>query len=72
MAANTRPHLKKQYHGHLEKVREFVDSVVDFDELISPNSLYLYFLGPELSTHMLKPLETNKKSKLTSPCVFSL
>lgn len=72
MAANAWPHLKKWYCGCLEKVEEFVDSVADFDELISPNSFYLHFLGPRLSTHMLKPLERNRKSKLTPPCVFSL
>ncbi|XP_065628044.1 uncharacterized protein LOC136066917 isoform X2 [Quercus suber] len=65
LLADTQPHLKKRYHGCLEKVREFVDSVADFDELISPNSLYLYFLGPELFTHILKPLETNKKKMAT-------
>jgi len=66
MAVNTRPHLKKRYHGCLEKVREFVNSVAYFNEPISPNSLCLHFLGPESSTHVLKRLETNKKSKLTS------
>ena len=40
--------FEKRFRGCLKKVREFVDSVADFDELISPNSLYLYFLGPEL------------------------
>ena len=55
-----------------KKVREFVDSVADFNELISPNSLYLHFLGHELSIQVLKRLETNKKSKSISPCVFFL
>ena len=54
--------MKKRFRGCLKKVREFVDSVADFDELISPNSLYLYFLGLELfythvETFRDKPLE---------------
>ncbi|KAK9986663.1 hypothetical protein SO802_031614 [Lithocarpus litseifolius] len=65
MAFNTRPLLKKRYRGHLEKVREFVDSVAYFDELIFPNPLCLHFLGPESSTHVLKRLETNRKKMAT-------
>ena len=66
MVVNTQIHLKKWYRGRLEKVREFVNSIAYFDELISPSSLCLHFLGHEPSTHVLKCLETNKKSKLTS------
>lgn len=60
LAATTQPHLKKLYRERLKKVREFVDSVANFNELISPNSLYLHFLGHELSIQVLKHLERNK------------
>ena len=47
----------------MEKVREYLETVKDFDELVSPQSLFLHFLGPELSTKVRKDLEVVKKSK---------
>lgn len=34
--ASTCPHLKRRYHARVEKVREYLEMVKDFDELISP------------------------------------
>ena len=42
--------LKKRYQRHAEKVKEYLESVKDFDELVSPQSLFLHFLGPKPST----------------------
>ena len=56
------PHLKKRYHGHVEKVKEYLETVKDFDELVSPQSLFLHFLGPEPSSKVQKNLEVVKKS----------
>ena len=44
------PRLKKRYQRRAKKVKEYLESVRDFDELVSPQSLFLYFLGLELST----------------------
>ena len=35
-AASVRPLLKKQYHNRLERVRGYLETLTDFDELISP------------------------------------
>jgi len=47
----------------VEKVREYLETIKDFDELISPQSLFLHFLGPEPPTKVWKDLEVVKKSK---------
>ena len=57
-----RPRLKKRYQRCVEKVKEYLEFVKDFDELISPQSLFLHFLGPEPSTKVQKNLEVVKKS----------
>ena len=44
------PCLKKRYQRRAEKVKEYLESVKEFDELVSPQSLFLHFLGPEPST----------------------
>ena len=62
------PRLKKRYQRHVEKAKEYLESVKDFDELISPQSLFLHFLGPELSTQAQKNLEVVRKS--TCFCLF--
>ena len=58
-----RPHLKKRYQRRAERVKEYLESIKDFDELVSPQSLFLHFLGSEPSTKVRKNLEIVKKSK---------
>ena len=62
LLVKTRLHLKSRYKDHLKRVLEYVDEVKDFDELISPDSLSLHFLGPEPSGGVLQCLEMNKRS----------
>ena len=38
-----RPCLKKSYQCRAEKVKEYLESVKDFDELVSSQSLFLHF-----------------------------
>ena len=57
-----RPRLKKRYQRRAERVKEYLESIKDFDELISPQSLFLHFLGSEPSTKVRKNLEIVKKS----------
>ena len=71
-AASIRPRLKKRYHTHVERVRDYLESVKDFDELISPQSLFLHFLGPEPSSKIRKNIKTVKKSKYTDSLLSSL
>ena len=61
-AVAQRPHLKKRYQHCLKKVKEYLESVKDFGELVSPQSLFLHFLGPEPSTKVRKNLEVVRKS----------
>ena len=44
------PRLKKRYQNRSEKVKEYLEFVKDFDELVTPQSLFLHFLGSESST----------------------
>ena len=44
-AVSQRPCLKKSYQCRVEKVKEYLESVKDFDELVSPQSLFLHFFG---------------------------
>ena len=56
------PCLKKRYQYRVEKAKEYLESVKDFDELVSPQSLFLHFLGSEPYTKVRKSLEVVKKS----------
>ena len=60
--------MKKRYQRHAKKVKEYLESVKDFDELVSPQFLFLHFLGPEPSTKVRKNLEVVRKS--TCFCVL--
>ena len=64
------PKLKRRYHTRLEKVKEYLETVKDFDKLISPQSLFFHFLGPNPSNKVRKNIETVKKSKHTSDIYF--
>ena len=64
------PYLKKRYQRCAEKVKEYLESVKDFDELVSPWSLFLHFLGPEPSTKVRKNLEVVRKSTCLNNLVF--
>ena len=52
LATSVCPHLKKRYHTCVERVSDYLETVKDFDKLISPQFLFLHFLGPELSNHV--------------------
>ena len=51
-------------------MKEYLEFVKDFDELVSPQSLFLHFLGPEPSTKVRKNLEVVKKSERSSPLEY--
>ena len=61
-AVSQRPHLKKRYQHCIEKVKEYLETIKDFDKLVSPQSLFLHFLGPKPSTKVWRNLEVVKKS----------
>nr|POF23092.1 hypothetical protein CFP56_54306 [Quercus suber] len=48
------PHLKKRYQCHTEKVKDYLESIKDFDKLVSPQSLFLNFLVPGMTTRFSK------------------
>ena len=62
-ATSIRPCLKRRYHTRFEKVKEYLEMVKIFDELISPQSLFLHFLGPKPSKHIRKNIDIVKKSE---------
>ena len=66
-AVSQLPHLKKRYQCCAKKVKEYLEFVKDFDELVSPQSLFLHFLGLEPFTKVRKNLEVVKKSKCFFP-----
>ena len=55
--------MKKRYHCRAEKVKEYLETVKDFDELVSPQSLLLHFLGLKPSSKVRRNLEVVKKSE---------
>lgn len=57
------PHLKRRYHDSLERVRGYLETVQDFDELISPQSLFFHFLDLKSSSQFQKNVNVVKKSK---------
>ena len=61
-AVSQRPCLKKRHQHRVEKVKEYLESIKDFDELVSPQNLSLHFLGQEQSTKVWKSLEIVKRS----------
>ena len=65
------PHLKKRYQRCVEKVKEYLETVKDFDELVSPQSLFLHFLGPKPSSKFWRNLEVVKKSECSILSTFS-
>ena len=44
-------------------MKEYLETVKDFDELVSPQSLFLHFLGLEPSSKVRRNLEVVKKSE---------
>ena len=53
--------MKKRYQRHAKKVKEYLESVKDFDKLVSPQSLFLHFLGPKPSTKVRRNFEVVRK-----------
>ena len=51
-------------------MKEYLEFIKDIDKLISPQSLFLHFLGLEPSTKVWKNLEVVKKSKCFFLFVF--
>ena len=51
-------------------MKEYLESVKDFDKLVSPQSLVLHFLGPKPSTKFWKNLAVVKKSECSSPLEY--
>lgn len=67
LSMKTRLHLKSRYKDRLNRVLDYVGEVKDFDELISPDSLSLHFLGPKPFGGVLQILEMNKRSQSIFP-----
>ncbi|KAL0012192.1 hypothetical protein SO802_007300 [Lithocarpus litseifolius] len=65
VSISQRPRLKKRYHCRAEKVNEYLETVKDFDELVSPQFMFLHFLGPEPSSKVRRNLEVVKKRMTT-------
>lgn len=58
----THPPLKSRYKDRLKRVLENMGEVKDFDNLVSPKSLSLHFLGPESTGGVSKRVKSNKRS----------
>jgi len=55
--------MNKRYQQCVERLKEYLETIKDFDELVFPQSLFHHFLGPEPSTKVWKDLEVLKKSE---------
>ena len=62
-AVSQHPRLNKRYQQCVERVKEYLETIKDFNELVFPQSLFHHFLGPEPSTKVWKDLEVLKKSE---------
>ena len=58
----THPPLKSRYKDRLKRVSENMGEGKDFDNLVSPKSLSLHFLGPESTGGVSKRVGSNKRS----------
>ena len=58
------PKLKSRYKEWVEKAIKYVKTIEDFDNLVDPQTLAFYCLGPEPSAFVLCNLDIEeKKSK---------
>ena len=63
-AVKRRPKLKNKYRERVEKSIEYTKTIEDFDDLVDPQTLAFYCLGPEPSAFVLCNLDIEeKKSK---------
>ena len=69
-AVSQHPRLKKRFQRRAEKVKEYLETIKDFDELVSPQSLFLHFFGPEPSSNVRKNLEVVKRVSVSSSLLF--
>ena len=72
-AVKRQPKLKIRYRQRVEVAIKYVKTIDDYDDLVDPRTLALYFLGPEPSTYFLRTIEIEeKKSKYLLSSSLSL
>ena len=72
-AVKRQPKLKSRYRQRVEVAIKYVKTIDDYDDLVDPRTLALYFLGPEPSTYFLRTIEIEeKKSKYLLSSSLSL
>ena len=70
--------LKSKYQGRVEKAIEYAKTIESWDDIVDPQTLAFYCLGPDPSSYMLRLIDIEgKKSKfrfvnvaLFSFCVY--
>ena len=58
-----RPKLKSKYQGCVEKVIEYAKMIESWDNLVDPQTLAFYFLGPDPSSYVLRLIDIEGKKK---------
>ena len=63
-AVKKRPKLKSKYQERLQKAIEYSKSIESWDDLLDPQTLAFYCLGPDPSPYVLRSISIEeKKSK---------
>ncbi|KAK9993613.1 hypothetical protein SO802_023316 [Lithocarpus litseifolius] len=60
------PKLKSWYKERVEKAIEYAKTIEDFDDLVDPQTLTFYCLGPDPSAFVLRTLEIEEKKRMTT------
>ena len=55
------PKLKSRYKERVEKAIKYAKTIEDFDDLVDPQTLAFYYLGPEPFTFVLCNLDIKEK-----------
>lgn len=63
------PKLKRRYHAHSKKVKEYLSTFKDFNELISPNLYFSIFLVPTFQQSSKE--YRNRQEKYVDPLSFN-
>ena len=62
-AVKKRLKLKSRYRQRVEAAIEYVRTIYNFDDLVDPQTLAFYCLGPEPSAFVLRNIEIEEKKK---------
>ena len=60
-----RPKLKSRYNERVEKAIEYALTIESWDDLVDPQTLAFYNLGPDPSSYVLRTLSIEEKKRVS-------